>query len=69
VICFAFSGNEFIFALFMTSKKAQPIVVVIDGVDHTQGIQFWFVTTRLLFAIIPPPPFWRRQRDVTPYAD
>jgi hypothetical protein len=38
----------------MTSKKAQPIVVVIGGVEHTQGIQFWFVATRLLFAIIPP---------------
>jgi multiple sugar transport system permease protein len=54
VICFAFSWNEFIFALFMTTKKAQPITVVIAGVEHTQGIQFWFVATRLLFAIIPP---------------
>ena len=54
VICFAFSWNEFIFALFMTTKKAQPITVVIASVDHTQGIQLWFVATRLLFAIIPP---------------
>jgi multiple sugar transport system permease protein len=54
VICFAFSWNEFIFALFMTTKKAQPITVVIAGVEHTQGVQFWFVATRLLFAIIPP---------------
>jgi len=54
VICFAFSWNEFIFALFLTLKEAQPITVVIAGVEHTQGIQFWFVATRLLFAIIPP---------------
>ena len=54
VICFAFSWNEFIFAPFMTTKKAQPITVVIAGVSHTQGVQFWFVATRLLLAILPP---------------
>ncbi|MEJ2559082.1 MAG: carbohydrate ABC transporter permease, partial [Anaerolineae bacterium] len=31
-----------------------PITVIIAGVSHTQGIQFWFVATRLLFAILPP---------------
>lgn len=54
VICFAFSWNEFIFALILTLKNAQPITVVIAGVEHTQGIQFWFVATRLLIAILPP---------------
>jgi multiple sugar transport system permease protein len=54
VICFAFSWNEFIFALILTLKNAQPITVIIAGVSHTQGIQFWFVATRLLFAIVPP---------------
>jgi multiple sugar transport system permease protein len=54
VICFAFSWNEFIFALILTLKNAQPITVIIAGVSHTQGIQFWFVATRLLFAILPP---------------
>jgi multiple sugar transport system permease protein len=54
VICFAFAWNEFLFALILTSKNALPITVVIAGVEHTQGIQFWFVATRLLFAIIPP---------------
>jgi multiple sugar transport system permease protein len=54
VICFAFSWNEFIFALILSLKNAQPITVVIAGVSHTQGIQFWFVATRLLFAILPP---------------
>jgi multiple sugar transport system permease protein len=54
VICFAFSWNEFIFALILTLKNAQPITVVIAGVSHTQGVQFWFVATRLLVAILPP---------------
>jgi len=54
VICFAFSWNEFLFALILTYKNAQPITVVIAGVEHTQGIQFWFVATRLLLAILPP---------------
>jgi multiple sugar transport system permease protein len=54
VICFAFAWNEFLFALILTYKNAQPITVLIAGVEHTQGIQFWFVATRLLFAILPP---------------
>lgn len=54
VICFAFSWNEFLFALILTYKQAQPITVIIAGVEHTQGIQFWFVATRLLLAILPP---------------
>jgi multiple sugar transport system permease protein len=54
VICFAFSWNEFLFALILTYKQAQPITVIIAGVEHTQGVQFWFVATRLLLAILPP---------------
>lgn len=54
VIAFAFSWNEFLFGLVLSYKEAQPITVVIAGVEHTQGIQFWFVATRLLVAILPP---------------
>jgi multiple sugar transport system permease protein len=54
VICFAFTWNEFLFGLILSLKDAQPITVVIAGVEHTQGIQFWFVATRLLLAILPP---------------
>jgi multiple sugar transport system permease protein len=54
VICFAFAWNEFLFALVLTYKNALPITVIIAGVEHTQGIQFWFVATRLLIAILPP---------------
>lgn len=54
VICFSFAWNEFIFALILTYKNAQPVTVIIAGVEHTQGVQFWFVATRLLAAILPP---------------
>jgi len=54
ILCFAFAWNEFIFALILTYQKAQPVTVIIAGVEHTQGIQFWFVATRLLAAILPP---------------
>jgi multiple sugar transport system permease protein len=54
IICFAFSWNEFLFGLILTYQKAQPVTVIIAGVEHTQGIQFWFVATRLLAAILPP---------------
>ncbi len=54
IICFSFAWNEFLFALVLTYKNASPITVVIAGTEHTQGVQFWYVSTRLLLAIIPP---------------
>jgi multiple sugar transport system permease protein len=54
IICFSFAWNEFLFALVLTYKKASPMTVVIAGTEHTQGVQFWYVSTRLLLAIIPP---------------
>jgi multiple sugar transport system permease protein len=54
VICFSFSWNEFLFGLILSYQKAIPVTVVIAGVSHTQGIQFQWVATRLLLAILPP---------------
>jgi multiple sugar transport system permease protein len=54
VICFAFSWNEFLFGLILSLKDAQPMTVIIAGVEHVQGVQFWQVATRLLLAILPP---------------
>ncbi len=54
VICFAFAWNEFLFALVLTYQNAIPVTVVIAGLEHTQGIQFAAVATRLLLAILPP---------------
>jgi len=54
VICFAFSWNEFLFGLILSYQDAQPITVIIAGLNHTQGVQFHAVATRLLLAILPP---------------
>ena len=54
MFCGILIWNEFIFALILTLKNAQPITVIIAGVENTQGLQFWFVATRLLAAILPP---------------
>jgi multiple sugar transport system permease protein len=54
VIVFAFAWNEFLFGLILTYEKARPMTVVIAGVEHTQGIQFQQVATRLLVAMLPP---------------
>lgn len=54
VLCFTFAWNEFLFALILTYQKSQTITVIIAGVEHTQGVQFWMVATRLLAAILPP---------------
>jgi hypothetical protein len=40
--------------LVLSYQKAIPVTVVIAGVEHTQGIQFHQVATRLLLAILPP---------------
>ncbi|HQK83457.1 MAG TPA: carbohydrate ABC transporter permease [Atribacter sp.] len=54
IICFSFSWNEFLLAFIMTYAKASPMTVIIAGTQDTQGIQFWYVATRMLLAIVPP---------------
>jgi multiple sugar transport system permease protein len=54
IISFAFAWNEFLFALILTYEKATPMTVLIAGVEHTQGVQFEQVATRLLIAMLPP---------------
>lgn len=54
VICFAFTWNEFLNAFILTYSKAAPMTVVIAGTSDTTGIQFWYVATRMLMAILPP---------------
>lgn len=53
IICFAFAWNEFLFALVLTQQNV-PMTIIIAGSEHTKGVQFWFVATRLLLAILPP---------------
>lgn len=54
ILCLAFSWNEFLFALSLTSKSAIPMPVIIAGAEHTQGVQFWFVGVRVLLTMLPP---------------
>ncbi|MCB0192978.1 MAG: carbohydrate ABC transporter permease [Anaerolineae bacterium] len=54
IICLAFSWNEFLFALALTSKDAIPMPVIIAGAEHTRGVQFWFVGVRVLLTMLPP---------------
>lgn len=54
LIVFAFSWNEFLFALTLGTLNARTIPVLMAGAVDTRGIQFWFVAVRTLLAIIPP---------------
>jgi len=54
ILCLAFSWNEFLFALSLTSKNAIPMPVIIAGAEHTRGVQFWFVGVRVLITMLPP---------------
>ncbi len=54
VLCMALSWNEFLCALVLTYDKAVTMPVLIAGTEHTQGVQFWYVATRSLLALIPP---------------
>lgn len=54
LIIFAFAWNEFLFAsnLGVTQTKTMP--AHIAGAVDTRGVQFWFMATRALIAMIPP---------------
>jgi len=54
IIALAFSWNEFLFALSVTTKNAIPMPVIIAGAEHTRGVDFQFVGTRTLLTMGPP---------------
>jgi multiple sugar transport system permease protein len=54
IICMAFSWNEFLFALSLTSKSAIPMPVIIAGAEHPRGVQFWFVGVNVLLTMLVP---------------
>jgi len=54
ILCMAFSWNEFLFGFFTTVSKARPISVAIAGAEQTRGVDYQFVGTRMLAAIIVP---------------
>ncbi|MBM3637296.1 MAG: carbohydrate ABC transporter permease [Alphaproteobacteria bacterium] len=54
LIIFAFTWNEFLFAVTIGSDKAITVPVHIAGAIDTRGVQFWFMGVRAMTAIIPP---------------
>ncbi len=54
IICLAFAWNEFMFALIMAQRNAITLPYIISGASDTRGIQFWFIATRALMAMVPP---------------
>jgi multiple sugar transport system permease protein len=57
IICFAFSWNEFLFASTLALRNAKPYSLLIAGTDAVRGIQFGFVSTRLVIAVMLPVVF------------
>jgi len=54
LICFAFSWNEFLFALKLTQDHALTLPYYIATSEHSRGVEFWTVSIRTLIAVIPP---------------
>ena len=54
IICLAFAWNEFMFALIIAQRNAITLPYIISGASDTRGIQFWFIATRALMAMVPP---------------
>jgi len=54
LISFAFSWNEFLFALILTGPTTQTLPLLIGSGTGVQGIQFNLISVRTLVAILPP---------------
>ncbi len=54
LICFAFAWNEFLFASVLANRDWKPYPILVAGSDTVRGIDFGFVTTRMLIAVTVP---------------
>ena len=54
LIIFAFSWNDFLFALTLAAKDTITIPLHIASTQSTRGTEFWFLAVRALTAMIPP---------------
>jgi multiple sugar transport system permease protein len=54
LIIFAFTWNEFLFAVTIGSRQAITVPVHIAGAIDTRGVQFWFMGVRAMVVMIPP---------------
>ena len=53
MLALAFSWNEFLFA-FSSTVQSRPLSVAIVGAEQTRGVDYQFVGTRTLWAMIVP---------------
>jgi multiple sugar transport system permease protein len=54
LIVLAFTWNEFLFSLSLSSRNVTTIPVHMAGAVDTRGVQFWFMGVRACIAMIPP---------------
>jgi multiple sugar transport system permease protein len=54
LIIFAFTWNEFLFAVAISSDRAITVPVHIAGAIDTRGVQFWFMGVRAMTVMVPP---------------
>ena len=54
ILVFAFTWNEYMFALSLAYQRAVTIPLQIAGTGNVQGIQFWITSVRGLVAVLPP---------------
>lgn len=54
LIIYAFTWNEFIFALILTGPQTQTMPVLMSAGEGIRGVDFTVVSVRALTAIVPP---------------
>jgi multiple sugar transport system permease protein len=54
MIIFAFAWNEFLFSSSLGITETKMMPAHMAGAVDTRGVQFWFMATRSLIAMIPP---------------
>jgi len=54
LIIFAFAWNEFLFASSLGITETKTMPAHMAGAVDTRGVQFWFMATRALIAMVPP---------------
>ena len=54
LIIFSFAWNEFLFAISLGITETKTMPAHMAGAVDTRGVQFWFMATRALIAMVPP---------------
>lgn len=53
IFSFVFAWNEFLYALMLTNFNAITMPVLIAGQNNTRGIQWWYISSLTLTAVVP----------------